>query len=196
MREQYPLGFDEPEDGLLSPQWVIQKIGEMSGPEAVFAAGVGQYQMWATQFIKYERPNAWLNSGGAGTMGYAVPAAMGAKVAEPDRLVWAIDGDDIDPRQHGIEIVPPCCFEFALDLGGQAVAVGVVQLHVKGVHAAQHGQANAARRDGAHVEALDVVRALHAVGDVPAFVPDRLIRWYVVADQGEDLHDDVLRDGN
>jgi acetolactate synthase-1/2/3 large subunit len=93
LREQYPLGFDEPEDGLLSPQWVIQKIGEMSGPEAVYAAGVGQHQMWAAQFIRYERPNSWLNSGGAGTMGYAIPAAMGAKVAEPDRLVWAIDGD-------------------------------------------------------------------------------------------------------
>jgi len=93
LREQYPLGYDEPEDGLLSPQWIIQKIGEMSGPEAVYAAGVGQHQMWAAQFINYERPNAWLNSGGAGTMGYAVPAAMGAKVAEPDRLVWAIDGD-------------------------------------------------------------------------------------------------------
>ena len=65
----------------------------MSGPEAVYAAGVGQHQMWAAQFIKYERPGSWLNSGGAGTMGYAVPAAMGAKVAEPDRLVWAIDGD-------------------------------------------------------------------------------------------------------
>jgi acetolactate synthase-1/2/3 large subunit len=93
LKEQFPLGFDEPDDGLLSPQWVIQKIGEMSGPEAVYAAGVGQHQMWAAQFIKYERPNAWLNSGGAGTMGYAIPAAMGAKVAEPDRLVWAIDGD-------------------------------------------------------------------------------------------------------
>ncbi len=64
-----------------------------SGPEAIYAAGVGQHQMWAAQFIKYERPNAWLNSGGAGTMGYAVPAAMGAKVAQPDRVVWAIDGD-------------------------------------------------------------------------------------------------------
>jgi acetolactate synthase-1/2/3 large subunit len=93
LREQYPLGYDEPEDGLLSPQWIIQKIGEMSGPEAVYAAGVGQHQMWAAQFINYERPNAWLNSGGAGTMGYSVPAAMGAKVAEPERLVWAIDGD-------------------------------------------------------------------------------------------------------
>jgi acetolactate synthase I/II/III large subunit len=93
LREQFPLGFDEPEDGLLSPQWVIQKIGEMGGPEAVYAAGVGQHQMWSAQFIKYERPGSWLNSGGAGTMGYSVPAAMGAKVAEPDRLVWAIDGD-------------------------------------------------------------------------------------------------------
>ena len=90
---RYPLGFTEPEDGKLSPQYVIKRIGELSGPEAVFAAGVGQHQMWSAQFIKYERPNSWLNSGGLGTMGYAVPAAMGAKVAQPDRLVWAIDGD-------------------------------------------------------------------------------------------------------
>ncbi|WP_168916240.1 acetolactate synthase large subunit [Microcella flavibacter] len=93
LRDQYPLGYTMPDDGLLSPQWIIEKIGELSGPEAVYASGVGQHQMWAAQFIKYERPGAWLNSGGAGTMGYAVPAAMGAKVAEPDRLVWAIDGD-------------------------------------------------------------------------------------------------------
>ena len=93
LRTQYPLGFTRPEDGLLSPQLVIQRIGELTGPEGIYAAGVGQHQMWAAQFIKYERPNSWLNSGGAGTMGYAVPAAMGAKVAEPDRVVWAIDGD-------------------------------------------------------------------------------------------------------
>jgi acetolactate synthase-1/2/3 large subunit len=93
LREQYPLGFTMPEDGLLSPQQIIQRIGELTGPEAVYAAGVGQHQMWAAQFIKYERPNSWLNSGGAGTMGYGVPAAMGAKVANPDRVVWAIDGD-------------------------------------------------------------------------------------------------------
>lgn len=94
LRSQYPLGYvDDPDDGLLAPQAVIEKIGELSGPEAVYAAGVGQHQMWAAQFIQYERPGAWLNSGGAGTMGYAVPAAMGAKVAQPDRLVWAIDGD-------------------------------------------------------------------------------------------------------
>ncbi|GAB3138198.1 acetolactate synthase large subunit [Marisediminicola antarctica] len=93
LREQYPLGYDEPEDGLLSPQYVIERIGAITGPEGVYASGVGQHQMWAAQFIKYERPNAWLNSGGAGTMGYGVPAAMGAKVAQPDRIVWAIDGD-------------------------------------------------------------------------------------------------------
>ena len=93
LRVNFPLGFDEPDDGLLSPQYIIQRIGELSGPEAIYAAGVGQHQMWAAQFVKYERPHAWLNSGGAGTMGYSVPAAMGAKVAQPERLVWAIDGD-------------------------------------------------------------------------------------------------------
>jgi acetolactate synthase-1/2/3 large subunit len=93
LRRQYPLGYTPTSDGLLSPQHVITRIGELSGPEAVYASGVGQHQMWAAQFIGYERPNAWLNSGGAGTMGYAVPAAMGAKVAQPDRVVWAIDGD-------------------------------------------------------------------------------------------------------
>jgi acetolactate synthase I/II/III large subunit len=93
LRSEFPLGFTKPSDGSLAPQHVIQRIGELTGPEGVYAAGVGQHQMWAAQFIKYERPNSWLNSGGAGTMGYAVPAAMGAKVAEPHRTVWAIDGD-------------------------------------------------------------------------------------------------------
>jgi len=93
LRTRYPLGYTQPDDGKMSPQYVISRIGEISGPEAVFAAGVGQHQMWSAQFIKYERPNSWLNSGGAGTMGYSIPAAMGAKVAEPERLVWAIDGD-------------------------------------------------------------------------------------------------------
>ncbi|WP_395242814.1 acetolactate synthase large subunit [Agromyces sp. MMS24-K17] len=93
LRGEFPLGYAPTSDGLLAPQYVIQRIGELTGPEGVYAAGVGQHQMWAAQFIKYERPNSWLNSGGAGTMGYAVPAAMGAKVAEPERTVWAIDGD-------------------------------------------------------------------------------------------------------
>lgn len=93
LRERFPLGYQQTSDGLLSPQHVIQRIGELTGPEGVYVAGVGQHQMWAAQFIGYERPNAWANSGGAGTMGYAVPAAMGAKVAQPERVVWAIDGD-------------------------------------------------------------------------------------------------------
>jgi acetolactate synthase I/II/III large subunit len=93
LAERYPLGYDTPDDGSLSPQYVIERIAAAAGPEATYVAGVGQHQMWASQFIRYERPRAWINSGGLGTMGYAVPAAMGAKVGEPDRTVWAIDGD-------------------------------------------------------------------------------------------------------
>src|SRR3954454_22287622 len=92
-RDTYPLGYDWPDDGSLSPQYVIERIGAIAGPDAIYAAGVGQHQMWAAQFVKYEKPRTWLNSGGLGTMGYAVPAAMGAKVACPDSVVWAIDGD-------------------------------------------------------------------------------------------------------
>ena len=90
---RYPLGYDTPDDGSLSPQYVIERIAAAGGPEATYVAGVGQHQMWASQFVRYERPRAWINSGGLGTMGFAVPAAMGAKVGEPDRTVWAIDGD-------------------------------------------------------------------------------------------------------
>jgi acetolactate synthase-1/2/3 large subunit len=92
-RATFPLGYDEPTDGLLAPQHVITRIGEISGPESIFVSGVGQHQMWAAQFIRYERPGSWVNSGGLGTMGFAVPAAMGAKVGDPSRTVWAIDGD-------------------------------------------------------------------------------------------------------
>ena len=93
LKSTYPLGFDLPDDGSLSPQLVIQRIGQISGTDTIFTAGVGQHQMWASQFISYEHPRTWLNSGGAGTMGYGVPAAMGAKVGAPDATVWAIDGD-------------------------------------------------------------------------------------------------------
>ena len=93
LKERYPLGYNDLDDGKLAPQYVIERIGQLSGPEAIYAAGVGQHQMWSAQFINYENPNTWLNSGGAGTMGYAVPAAMGAKVAMPEKLVWAIDCD-------------------------------------------------------------------------------------------------------
>ncbi|HEU5111637.1 MAG TPA: acetolactate synthase large subunit [Micromonosporaceae bacterium] len=93
LRARYPLGWEEPSDGTLAPQYVIKRLGEIAGPDALYVAGVGQHQMWASQFISYEKPYTWLNSGGAGTMGYAVPAAMGAKVGKPDAVVWAIDGD-------------------------------------------------------------------------------------------------------
>jgi acetolactate synthase-1/2/3 large subunit len=92
-RATYPLGYTEPEDGSLSPQYVIERIGQLAGPDAIYVAGVGQHQMWAAQFISHENPGHWLNSGGLGTMGYAVPAAMGAKVGRPGTAVWAIDGD-------------------------------------------------------------------------------------------------------
>jgi acetolactate synthase I/II/III large subunit len=93
LRETYPLGYDWPADGSLSPEYVIERIGAIAGPDALYAAGVGQHQMWAAQFIRYEKPRTWLNSGGLGTMGFAVPAAMGAKMAVPDAVVWCIDGD-------------------------------------------------------------------------------------------------------
>jgi len=92
-RDTYPLGYAHPEDGSLSPEFVLERLSAISGPESVIASGVGQHQMWAAQFIKYEHPRTWLNSGGLGTMGYAVPAAMGAKVGRPDATVWAVDGD-------------------------------------------------------------------------------------------------------
>ncbi len=92
-RDDYPAGYEWPEDGTLSPQYVIERIGSLVGPDAVYTAGVGQPPMWAAQFVKYENPRTWINSGGLGTMGFAVPAAMGAKFGVPDKQVWAIDGD-------------------------------------------------------------------------------------------------------
>jgi acetolactate synthase-1/2/3 large subunit len=93
VRQKYPLGYDAPDDGSLAPQFVLERLGKAAGPEALYVAGVGQHQMWASHFIGYENPNTWINSGGLGTMGFSVPAAMGAKVARPDATVWSIDGD-------------------------------------------------------------------------------------------------------
>ena len=93
VQSTYPLSYGPQSDGSLSPEYVIEKLGEIAGPDAVYVAGVGQHQMWAAQFISYEKPRTWLNSGGLGTMGFAIPAAMGAKIARPDTEVWAIDGD-------------------------------------------------------------------------------------------------------
>jgi acetolactate synthase-1/2/3 large subunit len=92
IKAKYPVGYDKPDKGL-APQTVIERISAIAGPEATYTAGVGQHQMWASHYIDFERPRQWLNSGGAGTMGYALPAAMGAQVGLPDAVVWAIDGD-------------------------------------------------------------------------------------------------------
>jgi acetolactate synthase-1/2/3 large subunit len=92
VKAKYPVGYDKPETGL-APQTVVERISAIAGPQATYVAGVGQHQMWAAHYVDYERPRQWLNSGGAGTMGYAVPAAMGAQVGLPGSVVWAIDGD-------------------------------------------------------------------------------------------------------
>ncbi|WP_197320922.1 acetolactate synthase large subunit [Saccharomonospora sp. NB11] len=92
-RDTFPAGYEWPADGTLAPQYVIERIGALVGPDAIYTAGVGQHQMWAAQFVKYEQPRTWINSGGLGTMGFAVPAAMGAQFGRPDKQVWAIDGD-------------------------------------------------------------------------------------------------------
>jgi len=93
VKKRYPLGYDTPDDGSLSPQYVIERLGAIAGPDALYVSGVGQHQMWAAQFVSYEKPGTWINSGGLGTMGFSVPAAMGAKVGRPDATVWSIDGD-------------------------------------------------------------------------------------------------------
>jgi len=92
-RSTYPVGYPQPEDGSLAPQYAIQRLGAIAGPEAIYCAGVGRHQMWAAQFISYQHPGTFLSSGGLGTMGYAVPAAMGAKLGRPGATVWAVDGD-------------------------------------------------------------------------------------------------------
>ncbi|MDT0202844.1 acetolactate synthase large subunit [Nocardioides sp. AE5] len=93
IKKQYPLAYENPPAGMLAPQYVLERLGKIVGPEAIYASGVGQHQMWAAHFVGYENPNTWINSGGLGTMGFSVPAAMGAKVAMPDHTVWSIDGD-------------------------------------------------------------------------------------------------------
>ena len=93
LRETYPLGWAEPTDGFMAPQEVISKLSSIAGPEAIYVTGVGQHQMWAAQFIEFEEPSHFISSCGLGTMGYCIPAAMGAQVGAPDKVVWAVDGD-------------------------------------------------------------------------------------------------------
>jgi acetolactate synthase-1/2/3 large subunit len=92
-QETYPLRYDQEASDALLPEFVIDRIGKFTDGEAIYVAGVGQHQMWASQYLPFKHPNTWINSGGLGTMGYAVPAAMGARVGRPDLPVWVIDGD-------------------------------------------------------------------------------------------------------
>jgi acetolactate synthase-1/2/3 large subunit len=92
-QDRYPLKYSQEDGGPLKPQFVIERLRDNTPEDCILVAGVGQHQMWASQLWKFKLPNTWVNSGGLGTMGYAVPAAVGAKVGRPDRMVWAIDGD-------------------------------------------------------------------------------------------------------
>jgi len=90
--ELHPLTYHD-SDEVIKPQWVIERIGELVGEEAIITSDVGQHQMWAAQFYPFDRPRQWINSGGLGTMGYGFPAAIGAKVAQPEKVVINITGD-------------------------------------------------------------------------------------------------------
>ena len=92
-QKKYPLVYESTPDGPLKPQFVVEKLRDSTPDDTIVCAGVGQHQMWASQYWKFNHPYTWVNSGGLGTMGFAVPAAIGAKVGRPDRMVWAIDGD-------------------------------------------------------------------------------------------------------
>ncbi|MGH9041186.1 MAG: acetolactate synthase large subunit [Acidimicrobiia bacterium] len=90
---EHPLEYDQEEDGPLKPQFCIESLRDNTPDDTIVVSGVGQHQMWSSQYWKFRYPYTWINSGGLGTMGFAVPAAIGAKVGKPDRMVWAIDGD-------------------------------------------------------------------------------------------------------
>jgi acetolactate synthase-1/2/3 large subunit len=92
-QEQFPLYYDQVEGGAIKPQMVVEQLRDAAPDDAIVVSGVGQHQMWASQYWQFDHPYTWVNSGGAGTMGFAVPASIGAKVGRPDRTVWAIDGD-------------------------------------------------------------------------------------------------------
>ena len=93
LKDRYQVGRERSADGVLAPQWVVRRIGEQFGPEAIYTTGVGQHQMWAAHLLPIDQPNHFLTSGGAGTMGYCVPAAMGAQVGRPGAVVVGVDGD-------------------------------------------------------------------------------------------------------
>ena len=90
---EFPLTYDQYEDGPLKPQFCIEALRDHTPEDTIVVSGVGQHQMWTSQHWKFRHPYTWINSGGLGTMGFAVPAAIGAKVGMPERTVWAVDGD-------------------------------------------------------------------------------------------------------
>ncbi len=92
-QERHPLHYEQLEDGPLKPQYCIDMLRDHCPDDTIVVSGVGQHQMWSSQRWRFNSPNTWINSGGLGTMGFAVPASIGAKVGKPDRMVWAIDGD-------------------------------------------------------------------------------------------------------
>jgi acetolactate synthase-1/2/3 large subunit len=92
-KRRYPYRYEQDEAGPIKPQFVVERLYEASDGDAIVVSGVGQHQMWASQYWKFKRPHTWINSGGLGTMGFAVPAAMGAKAGRPNDRVIAIDGD-------------------------------------------------------------------------------------------------------
>ncbi|MDA8277306.1 MAG: acetolactate synthase large subunit [Actinomycetota bacterium] len=93
-QEQFPLRYEEdPKDGSLKPQYVVECLSKLAPEGTILASGVGQHQMWGSQYWHFNDANTWINSGGLGTMGFAIPAAIGAKVGRPDKMVWAVDGD-------------------------------------------------------------------------------------------------------
>ena len=92
-RSDYPLHYEQLEDGPLKPQFCIDMLRDNTPDDTIVVSGVGQHQMWTSQRWKFNHPYTWVNSGGLGTMGFAVPAAIGAKVGKPERMVWAVDGD-------------------------------------------------------------------------------------------------------
>ena len=92
-QDRFPLRYQQLDGGPLKPQFVVESLRANTPDDCILVSGVGQHQMWASQLWQFRHPRTWINSGGLGTMGYAVPAAVGAKVGRPDRMVWAIDGD-------------------------------------------------------------------------------------------------------
>lgn len=93
LKDRYPMGWTKTEDGMMAPQEVLSRLSKIVGPDAIYVTGVGQHQMWSAQFIQSDKPRHFISSSGLGTMGFSIPAAMGAQVGKPNNVVWAIDGD-------------------------------------------------------------------------------------------------------